>query len=271
MVKRSHFTLFFLCIYLVLYPGIMFGQPLAEGGDANQHGESGKGSSNEHPPIRDDKESVANRCATRSETKHEETVAKDSLIRDRILSRGHRFFAGSKFGPTVGTFGGPDANRFDIESAYALGILVNVFARLKFTERWSMQSELAYSTRGARYVVDGNKRPPFDLSYFEFFIAAHAAWHLSRVHPRLALHSFLGASVGYLIRAAQGNTELTEVAGTDFGFYGGAGVSLALPFGTPLLDIRYYYGMRDIDGSHLDINHRAFSFLLGYEVPIPFW
>lgn len=181
-----------------------------------------------------------------------------------------RFFAGGKLGANIATFGGPDADGTSIESTYSLGFAVQGFARFAFTKNWSLQSEFSYTTRGTGNIVQGTERSPFDFSYVELTLAARAQWALTPIHERLAFHALLGPSVGYLLSAKRDDIDLTSIASVDYGLQGGVGLSVTLPVGAPVLDLRYYYGIPDLDETERDVSHRAFSILLGYEVAVPF-
>ncbi|MCG8422949.1 MAG: PorT family protein [Proteobacteria bacterium] len=195
---------------------------------------------------------------------------KGSTVRESLCRQDSRFFAGGKLGAIVATFGGPDADGEFIESTYSAGFAVNAFARYVLREHWSIQSELAYTTRGSDSTVEGEDRPPFDLSYLELTFAIQTQWTLSQINKHIQAYAYLGPAVGYLLSAEREGRELTGFKSVDYGLYGGAGLNFALPFGTPLFDIRYYYGIPDIDETQRNISHRAFSVFLGYEVPLPF-
>ena len=77
-------------------------------------------------------------------------------------------------------------------------------------------------------------------------------------------------STGYAFYIGQGDAEFTMTGRLDAGLTAGMGLSVALPYGHPILEARYYYGLLDpFEGSAgLDESHRTFSILLGYEVPL---
>ena len=185
---------------------------------------------------------------------------------DTPMARSKRFFAGGKLGANIATFGGPDADRELVESTYKTGLTFNAFARFAFTEHWSVQPELAYTTRGSGVVVGGDEQPPFDFSYFELTVLAHTRWSLSPIDQRIAIYALLGPSVGYLGNAKREDTDLTDIASVDFGLTVGVGLAITLPFGSPFLNGRYYYSFFDLDETQREVSHRAFSILLGYEI-----
>lgn len=178
---------------------------------------------------------------------------------------------GGKLGANVATFGGRDGDREAVESTYSLGGAFAAFVRVALTERWSIKSELAYTTRGSTPVVEGIERSSFDLSYIELNFAPHAEWLLPRTHERIYAHGYIGPAIGYLLKAQRDGRDLTGFKSIDFGIQAGGGLYIALPFGSLLLDIRYFLGIPDIDETDLQIKNRSASFLLGYETAIPFW
>ncbi|MCG8420543.1 MAG: PorT family protein [Proteobacteria bacterium] len=275
MFRLSH-TAFWIYCFCLLVPETALGQSplfqdfaaLSESNNVSsqiEHGQSPSSQNSEEP---------ANTAAPSTDpgapAKVPQSPNSPSRTQELGTNRSSHFAAGGKIGVNIATFGGPDADRDEIESTFSPGFAINAFARFAFIERWSIQSEISYTTRGARYVVDGERRSPFDLSYIEFAIAPHVRWPLSRIYKRLAIDSYIGPAVGYLLSAQRAGKELTGFKSIDFGIQGGVGLYLSLPFGALLADVRYFFGIPDIDETPLNIKNRAFSILLGYETPLPF-
>lgn len=185
-----------------------------------------------------------------------------------------RVFVGGRLGPSLATLGGPDADRQFVESTYSFGFSIGVSARLAIFDHWSIQSELAYSSRGSGVEVtspgEESTRPALDYSYIDIALLVQPRWTLPGMGQRLTIHGSLGPSVGYLLEARQGDSDFTESADrVDFGIHGGIGLDVLLPFGTLSYESRYYHGIAGIGGeSDLDVSHRNFSFLFGYEVSL---
>ena len=266
-----------VCAIYILLPAMAFGQLDGEMRPsslliANSHNEDDGEPKQDSRSMGDERRSDPEHGAPKpvGQTARKNTVKKSTDPQSVDPTRNEKLFAGGKLSVNVATFGGRDADGDFIESTYSLGFSINLFARFAFTKHWSIQSELAYATRGTGVVLEGKKKSPFKFSYSEFVIVAHAQRALSRIHERMAVHALFGPSIGYLLSAERDQMSLTDISSIDFGIHGGVGLSLAVPFGAPVLEIRYYYGIRDLDKTQRDVSHRAFSIFLGYEALLPF-
>ncbi|MCG8420212.1 MAG: PorT family protein [Proteobacteria bacterium] len=184
---------------------------------------------------------------------------------------------GGKTGLNIATFGGDDADRVgsdgvSINSTYSLGFTVGAFARVVLAKNWGVQVETGFSTRGAGTKVGRDERSPLDYSYVEVSTLARTQWVVRPIYEKLSIHGLLGPSLGYLLSAKRDEQDFTDSAErVDFGLHIGVGASLELPYGNPVIEVRYYYGFADIGGeSGLDLKHRAFSILVGYEYGLQF-
>ena len=258
------------CLAVILSPVSVYGQSVAA----------------DHALLAQDFASIAENgdSASRDEILEEGQIEEQRKVNTdpmRPANRGAesgpawRLLIGSKLGLAAATFGGPDANRSFpdgdvIESTYKLGFAVNVFGKLLITDNWGVATEVSYATRGAGAKYNGEDRPPFDFSYLETIVLGTFQVPLAALSERLSFHIVLGPSLSYLLYAGIDGTEFDDVKTIELGVHGGFGASVELPFGNPLIEIRYYHGFLDpFERTGLDESHRALTFFIGYEVALP--
>ena len=166
------------------------------------------------------------------------------------------------------------------------GIVAGVMARIPFSSGFFLQPELLYVQKGGRtedsfrFLVDGEEQivtveQTHDLSYLEVPLTAQLRLPIESVQPTLFAGPYASFEVGssYSVTPEQvGDRQLeTEVDYEGVGYGAVLGASLDLPVGTRtvVLDVRYDFGLRDLNPGMIpsvtgDVNRttRNDSFLL---------
>jgi hypothetical protein len=182
-----------------------------------------------------------------------------------------RIYFGGQMGVNVSTFTGPGTNEELISYSYKLGMRIGGIAGVRLTEAAAAQLEMAYSTLGANYVFTGVESGTYRLRYFDMSLLAHFSLPLS---SRLQCHGVLGPKLALLLDADLSIDDdmhfdiNNSVNFADAGVVLGVGASIGVGKGSIMFDIRYNFGIANIDktsgGRDDDVMNQAFYFTAGY-------
>lgn len=172
---------------------------------------------------------------------------------------------GAKIGVAVTDFGGADADRTDsantVTSTIKLGMIIDSFAVVRL-HRWiALQPELSILTKGSGTQVNGERGDTFRYTYLAAALLVQSGVD---IRHRLRFVGVLGLSFGHPLSAGVGEYDLKDSTSTDISLAAGAGLTGALSTGSLLLDLRYEHGLRKV-GEVLDLKHRAFLLMVGYQ------
>ena len=167
---------------------------------------------------------------------------------------------GIKGGVNVANLTGEDV----FNNASKTGAVGGGFARFRLSEMFSLQPELLYSMKGAKFEAEGIESEQ-QFQVLEIPVLARAAWcRDSKLEPSL----FLGPQLGILL-----DNKITDGAeidldsgsrGADVGVVIGGALDYKLSStGVVLLDVRYTRGLTSWSDD-LDAKHSVASFMLGY-------
>jgi outer membrane protein with beta-barrel domain len=169
------------------------------------------------------------------------------------------------------TFGGDDVSDADNRTAFGFGVqLQHSLGNATF-----FGSGLHYAMRGAK-TTDQGITGTFKLSYVEVPILLGYRFPTSgQVRPYLMGGGHIGVKVGCSLEASQGSQSASiscedagaEVKSTDFALQGGAGLNFGLGANTLSVDLRYAYGLQNLQEG-AEMKNRGFTLGVGYMLPL---
>lgn len=139
------------------------------------------------------------------------------------------------------------------------GFAIGGFFSYKFNERFSIQPEIFFTTKGTKINTIGDAELTNLFAYFEFPVLAKMTFlPESRIKPNV----FCGPALALKYFALNDTGILEHIRNTDFGLIFGAGIE----FWKLSLDVRYNRGLVNFDKSEndLDLKNQAISAMLGY-------
>ena len=139
------------------------------------------------------------------------------------------------------------------------GFAIGGFFSYKFNERFSIQPEMFFTTKGTKINTIGDAELTNLFAYFEFPVLGKMTFLPdSRVKPNI----FCGPALAFKYFALNNTGVLEDIRSTDFGLIFGAGIE----FWKLSLDVRYNRGLVNFDQSEddLDLKNSAVSFMIGY-------
>ena len=139
------------------------------------------------------------------------------------------------------------------------GFAIGGFFSYQFNERFSIQPEIFFTTKGAKINTIGDLELVNMFIYFEFPVLAKMTFYSERrVKPAI----FVGPALALKYFALNNTGVLEDIRSTDFGLIFGAGVE----FWKLSFDVRYNRGLVSFDKSEdeLDLKNSAVSFMIGY-------
>lgn len=174
-------------------------------------------------------------------------------------------YYGVKGGLGLSTFVGDNTD----DASLIFGFAAGGFLSYHTSSGFSLQPEVLFVTKGAKFDVAGNE-VTYNLNYIEVPILLK--YYLARqvaTQPYL----FVGPSIGFLadatfdVSGVEGDVQ--DSKSLDFSVLAGIGVDFGLSNGTKvILDARYTYGTSGIvdndDAVESDFNNSAFLFTLGF-------
>lgn len=164
---------------------------------------------------------------------------------------------GMKIGINSAKFVGKDIPGKGVKSMP--GFAIGGFFSYKFNERYSIQSELFLTTKGAKINTMGSIYQSNLFAYFEFPLLVKMTFlNEKRIKPNI----FCGPALAFSYFALNETGFLEDIKGTDFGWILGAGFE----FWKISFDIRYNRGLVNFDDSedNLDLKNSCISFMLSY-------
>ena len=176
---------------------------------------------------------------------------KSSLIAGEFSSRG------MKIGINSARFVGKDIPGKGVSAMP--GFAIGGFFSYKFNERFSIQPEIFFTTKGTKINMIGDLELVNMFVYFEFPVLAKMTFYSERrVKPTI----FTGPALALKYFALNNTGVLEDIRSTDFGLILGAGIE----FWKLSLDVRYNRGLMNFDKSEddIDLKNSAVSFMVGY-------
>lgn len=201
--------------------------------------------------------------------------------------------------PKVGTainsfaFSTDEYKSFKDSQKSQTGLVAGVGVNVGISESFSVQADLLYTQRGARY--EQTTQVPFLGA-----VTTKGSLRLNYLDiPVLGRYTFGGDDLKFYVNAGpaigiglSGKSTLeapginfnsnvnfgtepdnntgneTYVRRIDFGIQSGAGVLYPVGPGSLNLDLRYSLGLANVDSKPSDVKHRMFVVSLGYQLPI---
>lgn len=156
------------------------------------------------------------------------------------------------------------------------GFVAGAYVGIKISGNWVVMPEASYVQKGAK--VEGFEEATgepltvtTDIDYVELLVPVgiNLAVESESVQPRLYAGPTLGFALRCKIDPDTGETPSDckdSVKSTDFGLVFGIGVELGSGPGAFLADLRYDYGIADINDTEDDItnSNRSLQLLVGY-------
>jgi len=179
------------------------------------------------------------------------------LLSVSLLFSGEFSSRGMKIGLNSAKFVGKDIPEKDIRSIR--GFAIGGFFSYKFNERYSIQPEFLFTTKGAKINTIGEVYLTNILAYFEFPVLVKMTILPERqTKPNI----FCGPALAISYFALNDTGILEDIRNTDLGLIIGAGFE----FWKILIDIRYTRGLLAFDESteNLDLKNSCISFMVGY-------
>lgn len=164
---------------------------------------------------------------------------------------------GMKIGINSAKFVGKDIPGKGVSSMP--GFAIGGFFSYKFNERFSIQPEIFFTTKGTKINTIGEAELTNLFAYFEFPVLAKMTFlPESRIKPNV----FCGLALAFKYFALNDTGILEDIRNTDFGLIFGAGIE----FWKLSLDFCYNRGLVNFDKSEddLDLKNSAVSFMIGY-------
>ena len=139
------------------------------------------------------------------------------------------------------------------------GFAIGGFFSYNFNEKFSIQPEFFFTTKGTKINTIGDLELVNMFIYFEFPVLAKMTFYSERqIKPNI----FAGPALAFKYFALNNTGILEDIRSTDFGLIFGAGVE----FWKLSLDVRYNRGLVNFDKSEddIDLKNQAISFMVGY-------
>jgi len=179
------------------------------------------------------------------------------LLSTSALSAGEFSSRGMKIGISSARFVGKDIPGKGVSAMP--GFAIGGFFSYKFNERFSIQPEIFFTTKGTKINTIGDVHLANLFAYFEFPVLVKMTFlSESRVKPNV----FYGPALAFKYFALNNTGILEDIRSTDFGLILGAGFE----FWKISLDVRYNRGLVNFDKSSedIDLKNSAVSFMIGY-------
>ena len=146
------------------------------------------------------------------------------------------------------------------------GATGGVFGRYTLTEIFTVQPEVLFAMKGAKYEAEGIKSQQ-EINYIEIPVLVRATMpNEGKLKPSL----FAGPAIGILLSNKITNGEEIDIKnasnGSDFGLVFGAGVEYMLEKGCVLLDARYELGLTSTlkEAEDKEVKNSVISIMIGY-------
>ena len=139
------------------------------------------------------------------------------------------------------------------------GFAIGGFFSYNFNEKFSIQPEFFFTTKGTKINTIGDLELANMFAYFEFPVLAKMTFYSERqIKPNI----FAGPALAFKYFALNNTGILEDIRSTDFGLIFGAGIEVW----KLSLDVRYNRGLVDFDKSEgdIDLKNQAISFMIGY-------
>lgn len=164
---------------------------------------------------------------------------------------------GMKLGYNSSTFAGNDIPGKGVSSQG--GLAIGGFFGYKFNQKFSLQQEILFTTKGAKINTIGDVYLNNIFMYFEFPLLAKMTF---RPEQMLRPIVFLGPAFGINILAVNDTAVLEDIRAIDFGIVLGAGIEIW----RFVIDVRLYEGLFNFDQSagDIDLKNRTISIVTGY-------
>ncbi|MFC2134200.1 porin family protein [Bacteroidota bacterium] len=193
---------------------------------------------------------------------------------------------GSRLALNYSSFGGGDAEGFDVK----VGATFGVFARILHLGNFYLQPEFNYASKGVSELLVVDETITIDGESFETvreydFISAFTYLEFplllkynfgihngSGFKPEIFAGPFAAMKLNSELTVADDVTgsavDIEDVNGLDYGLVFGAGFGVAIENIDFLFELRWTYSFPSFDKSseQLDLNHRVFSLSLGFAV-----
>lgn len=187
-----------------------------------------------------------------------------------------RVYIGGLIGLDMATHAGPGANDEFVSTSYKPGFSISGAVGLRLTERWAVQTELAYTTKGPHAFMDGMEAGTFHMQYLEVPLLARV---MLPVGGRGECYGVLGPALGILLDADIDLTDGRQLDlensfdRSDFGLMLGAGAAVDIGSTDAItIDIRYNWGIPNIDKTAApendDVMNRTIYFMVGYRTDL---
>jgi len=164
---------------------------------------------------------------------------------------------GIKLGHNSSIFTGDDIPGKGVKSQG--GVALGGFFCYHLNQRYSLQPEIHFTTKGASINTVGDVYLKNIFMYFELPLLAKMTF---RSESMLKPNFFLGPALGITIMAINSLGFLEDIRGYDFGIVLGAGIDV-WKFS---LDVSFNKGLLNFDQSadDIDLKHRTISFMAGF-------
>ncbi len=178
------------------------------------------------------------------------------------LCVGMTSLATAQSSPRMGIKGGVNFSNLyldDVSDENArLGFNLGIYGQILSTERFALQPELLFSTKGSRDEFNGfvNQEVKFNLNYLDLpVLAVFKLGESAEIHAGVYASYLVNANISYEGDLGSGNEDLDRdnFKSFDYGLVGGFGLN----FGAVQVGARYNYGLVEIADSD------AADFVLG--------
>jgi hypothetical protein len=164
---------------------------------------------------------------------------------------------GMKLGYNSSTFSGDDIPGKGVKSQS--GLAIGGFFGYKFNQKFSLQQEILFTTKGAKINTIGDVYLSNLFMYFEFPLLVKMTFRPEQMFRPIV---FLGPAFGINILAVNDTAVLEDIRSIDFGIVLGIGIEIW----RFALDVRLYEGLLNFDQSagDIDLKNRTISIVTGY-------
>ena len=168
------------------------------------------------------------------------------------------------------------SSNVDDELKSKMGFAAGAFVNFDLGKGLSIQPELLYSQKGAKYseTIDGESYTlSMNLDYVDIPVLVKYAFQMpdSALAPCLYAGPYFGfkasAKFKYDLAGETGSEPIEDLKSTDFGMVFGGGLDFALGTGKLTLDVRYALGMQNLavdTGDGETTKNGVFQVLLGF-------
>jgi hypothetical protein len=182
---------------------------------------------------------------------------------------------GSQVGLNLANVSGSDSEMPGYDKKFRIGIGAGFFMTYALNEMLSIQPEILYSMKGAKYEATvGDATSAFNLDYLEIPVFLKMNFQTEgSVKPAIMAGPYLGVLLSAKDKTEiDGHSTTTDIKddfkSTDFGIAFGASLGMQMTKGMPFIGVRYSLGLSTIakedSGYKPKVKNNTISILLGY-------